>query len=266
MPKKKPKISGLIITLNEANNIVEVIKNLDFVDEIIVVDSYSSDETVYLAEKFPKVKIIQNKFDNFTDQRNLALDHAQHEWILFLDADERLTDELKKEIISEVSQPDTFEAYYFKRKFIFKNKPLHFSGWQTDKNIRLFKNSKCRYTKERLVHEILDVTGKTNTLQHKLIHYSYINYSSYRCKMISYASLKAKELFFKNVKPNAFHFYIKPAYKFLHSYLIRLGILDGKRGLIICYLNALSVYYRYPELKRLHKQAQIELQKSANGL
>ena len=253
MTKTKPKITGLIITLNEENNIGDVIENINFVDEIIVLDSFSTDKTVEIAQSYDNVSVIQNKFENFTDQRNLALDHAQHNWILFLDADERLTPELRHEIIDTVQQDNPAEAYYFYRKFMFKDKPLHFSGWQTDKNIRLFKKDTARYSKERLVHEILRVKGRTKTMKHKLIHYSYIDYYNYKQKMIDYAKLKAKELYMKEVKPNFFHFYIKPAYKFLYIFLIRFGFLDGKRGFIICYLNALSVYYRYPFLKKLYQ-------------
>lgn len=254
MPEDQSKISGLIITLNEANNIAQVIENIDFVDEIIIIDSYSTDDTVAIASTYDNVSVYQHKFDNFTDQRNLALSYAKYEWVLFLDADERMTPQLTDEVKAIVEKKQTVDAYYFKRKFMFKSKPLHFSGWQTDKNIRLFKKNKCHYTKERLVHEKLYVDGKNETLKHQLIHYSYIDYDSYKAKMKNYAKLKAKELFLKGIKPNAFHFYIKPAYKFLHSYIIRLGILDGKRGIIICYLNTLGVYYRYPELKRMHSQ------------
>ena len=253
MTKPKPKVTGLIITLNEEKNISEVIENINFVDEIIVLDSFSTDKTVEIARSHHNVKVYQNKFENFTDQRNLALDYANHNWILFLDADERLTPELREEILHTIKQDDTVEAYYFYRKFMFKDKPLHFSGWQTDKNIRLFKKDAARYSKERLVHEILRVKGRTRNMKNKLIHYSYLDYDSYKQKMISYAKLKAKELYMKEVKPNFFHFYIKPLYKFLYTYLVRLGVLDGKRGIIICYLNALGVYYRYPFLKKLYQ-------------
>ncbi|MGO2102586.1 MAG: glycosyltransferase family 2 protein [Psychroflexus halocasei] len=252
MSQIKPKITGLIITLNEERNIKSVIENLHFVDKIIVLDSFSTDKTIKIIKTFPQVKLYQNKFKNFTDQRNLALTYAENDWILFLDADERITPELKTEILNEIEKPHTADAYFFKRKFKFKDKNLNFSGWQTDKNVRLFKKSKAIYTKERLVHEILSVNGSTKTLKNKLIHYSYLDYQSYKAKMISYAHLKAQELHQKSVKPNFYHFIIKPAYRFFHSYFIRLGILDGKKGIIICYLNALSVYHRYPELKRLN--------------
>ena len=244
-----PKISALIITLNEAKNMASVIENLSFADEIIVVDSFSEDETLTIAKSYPNVKVYQNRFIDFTKQRNFALNKAKFEWILFLDADERVTAALKNEILETVKQKYTADAYFFYRKFMFEGKPLHFSGWQTDKNIRLFRKHKAKYTEERLVHEILKVEGKVETLKHKLIHYSYSSFSSYKKKMKSYAQLKAKELHNKGVKPNPFHYIIKPLYKFLYVYFIRLGFLDGKKGLIICYLNAFSVYMRYPLLK-----------------
>lgn len=249
-----PKISALIITLNEAKNIAFVIENLSFADEIIVVDSFSEDDTFSIASTYPNVKVFQHPFEDFTSQRNYALDKANFEWILFLDADERVPRPLQKEILKTVNQDRTADAYFFYRKFMFKGEPLNFSGWQTDKNIRLFKKDKAKYTEERLVHEVLKVDGTISCLKHKLIHYSYSNYKSYQNKMINYAKLKAKELHNKGVKPNAFHYYIKPLYKFLHSYIIRLGILDGKKGFTICYLNALSVYKRYPILKEISKK------------
>ncbi|MPT35123.1 MAG: glycosyltransferase family 2 protein [Flavobacterium sp.] len=112
------KISGLIITYNEEKNIREVIECLDFVDEIIVVDSYSTDNTVAIAKTYPNVKVVQNKFVDFTTQRNLALKLARYNWVLFLDADERITPPLRAEIIAEVQKPETKDAYYFVRKFL----------------------------------------------------------------------------------------------------------------------------------------------------
>jgi glycosyltransferase involved in cell wall biosynthesis len=246
-----PKISGLVITLNEEKNIEAVINNLNFVDELIIVDSHSTDNTVAIIEKYPKVKLVQNTFENYTAQRNLALGFATNPWILFLDADERITPKLQTEILETVKNSKAAEAYFFVRKFMFQEKELHFSGWQTDKNIRLFKKDKARYIIGRLVHEQLKVEGKTAVLKHKLIHYSYLDYETYKSKMVNYGKLKAQELFAKNANPSLFLSYIKPVYKFFHSYFIRLGILDGKKGMIICYLNALSVAVRFSELKKL---------------
>ena len=138
----KEKVSGLIITHNEEKNIREVLECFDFCDEIVIVDSFSTDKTLEIAETFPNVKIIQNKFENFTKQRNLALDNAKNDWVLFLDGDERITLELKAEIIETLNSENKKDAYYFYRKFFFEGKPINYSGTQNDKNFRLLENLK----------------------------------------------------------------------------------------------------------------------------
>ncbi len=248
------KISGLIITYNEEKNIRDVIECLDFVDEIIVMDSYSTDNTVAIAKSYPNVKVVQNKFVDFTSQRNLTLELASHNWVLFLDADERITPSLRAEIIAEVQKPETKDAYYFLRKFYFAGRVIHFSGTQTDKNFRLFKKDKARYIPEKLVHETLKVDGTIGILQNKLLHYSYDNYAVYKQKMIHYGILKGKELFLKGKKYSVFTQYLKTIFKFIKAYFIRLGILDGKDGFIVSYLQALSVYHTYESLKANQKQ------------
>lgn len=244
-------LSALIITYNEEKHIKEVLHDLDFADEIIVVDSFSTDRTVELAQSFEKVKVIQHQFVDYTTQRNFAIDCARNPWILFLDADERFTDALKEEVIETIQQKDASSAYLFYRTFIFEDQKLNYSGWQTDKIFRLFQKDKARYTVERLVHEKLTVNGAIGKLKNKLIHFSYTDYETYKGKMESYGKFKAKEEFFKGVKPNFYHFYLHPAYKFLYQFLVRLGFLDGKKGVIICYLNAYSVAVRYRELKKM---------------
>jgi ADP-heptose:LPS heptosyltransferase len=250
----KPLLTALIITFNEEHNIKELIENIAFADEIIVVDSFSSDKTLEIAKSFETVKVVQHPFENYALQRNFAIAQSTNPWVLFIDADERLTPELHKEIIQTIQQKDALSAYYMYRTFMFENKKLNFSGWQTDKIIRLFQNDKALYSEQKIVHEKLNVTGEIGKLKNKLIHYSYNNYSSYKQKMIVYGKLKAKEEFAKGTNPNFFHYYIRPIYQFVYQYLIRLGILDGKKGAIICYLNALSVSARFQELKKLKSQ------------
>ena len=247
----KLQLSALIITYNEEKHIGEVMKDLDFADEIIVVDSYSTDNTANLVRGFKKAKLIQHSFEDYTTQRNFAIECAKNPWILFLDADERFTEALKDEVIETIQQKDASTAYLFYRTFMFENVKLNFSGWQTDKIFRLFRKDKAHYTTERLVHEKLTVEGKIGKLKNKLIHFSYTDYQSYKGKMESYGKFKAKEEFFKGVNPNLYHFYLHPAYKFMYQYLVRLGFLDGKKGITICYLNAYSVYVRYKELKKM---------------
>lgn len=246
------KISVLIITLNEQGHMYELLNDLSFADEVIIVDSYSTDDTKRISESFNNVRFIENKFENYTSQRNFAIDQARNNWVLFIDADERLTPALKTEILETLERDEDISAYLFYRKFFFKNKILRFSGWQTDRIYRLFRKDKCRYTHRRLVHEKLDVDGKIAYFKHRLIHYSYADYESYKRKMIAYGKLKAMEKYQIGFKPTVFHKYGHSIYNFLYQYIIRLGVLDGRKGIVICYLNALSVSARYEELDRLY--------------
>ncbi|WP_370453921.1 glycosyltransferase [Flavobacterium sp. RSP15] len=248
--QKKAPISALIITYNEAENIKSVINDLDFAEEILVIDSFSTDQTTAIASSYKNVKVVQHAFENYAAQRNFAIRLAQNNWILFLDADERISEALKDEIIETVSKKESQSAYFFDRTFMFQNKKLRFSGWQTDKIFRLFQKDKAHYASHKIVHEKLIVHGNIGKLKNKLIHFSYKDYSSYKQKMIHYGQLKAQEEFNKGTKPTLFHFYIRPLYQFLYQYIIRLGILDGQKGITICYLNALSVYVRFQELKK----------------
>ena len=246
----KEKISGLIITFNEEKNIQEILDDFSICDEIIVVDSFSSDQTVSIAQQNPKVKIIQHPFEDFTKQRNVALDAAANDWVLFLDGDERITPELHQEIISELNKFDKKDAYYFYRKFYFAGKPINFSGTQTDKNFRLFRKSKCRYVADKKVHETLAVNGSIGVFNNKLQHFSVSDYESYKDKMIHYGNLKGQELFDKGKKFNVLTQYLKSAFKFFKTYFLRLGFLDGKEGFQLSVLQTLSVFETYESLKK----------------
>lgn len=243
------KLSGAIITFNEEKNIQEVLECFDFCDEIIVVDSFSTDRTVEIARQNPKVKIIQHVFEDFTTQRNLALNAAKNDWILFLDGDERITPQLKSEIVAEMAKPEKNDAYYFYRKFFFEGKPIHFSGTQTDKNFRLFRKSKCHYKTDKKVHETLEVNGKIGSLKNKLLHYSVTDYASYRDKMKHYGQLKGEELYEKGKKYSVFTHWSKVAFKFIKTYFLKLGFLDGVDGFKISYLQSLYVDSTYETLK-----------------
>lgn len=249
----KNKISAVLITLNEIINIDEVLTNVQFADEIIIVDSFSTDGTVERIKKRPKIKLIQRPFVNYTDQKSFAMSQASNDWILFMDADERLTDRLKNEILTTINEEKQPVAYYFYRTFMFQQKILRYSGWQSDKNFRLFRKSKVAFTQDRIVHETLIVDGKIDVLKNRLIHYSYKDYKDYKGKMIKYGQMKAQEELIKNYDPNLYHFIFRPSYKFFNHYFLRFGFLDGKKGVIISYLNALGVYSRYKELSRLRK-------------
>lgn len=244
------KISGLIITFNEEKNIREVLKCFDFCDEIIVVDSFSTDETVQIARQNPKVKIDQHKFVDYTKQRNRALSLAENDWVFFLDGDERTTPELQNEIIETISAKNAKDAYYIRRIFFVGNKKIKFSGTQNDKNFRLFRKSKAKYAENKKVHETLAVNGTTGILKNKLFHYSFENFENFKKKMLYYGFLKGKELTEKGGKYSVVTHWSKVVFKFIKMYFLKLGFLDGINGLRISYLQGLYVHETYKTLKQ----------------
>lgn len=249
----KQKISALVITFNEIGYIENCIKSVEFADEIIVVDSYSTDGTYEFLLGHPKVRVIQRPFRNYTAQKTFTLEQASHDWVLFVDADEVVTTALKQEILVTINGQKDHAAYWFRRKFMFQEKRLRFSGWQTDKNYRLFKKSKVKFSEKRIVHETLEVNGTSGVLQNKLVHYCYRNFNNYKGKMLCYGRLKAKEAVLKNESFSYALLLIKPAYRFLYNFIVRFGFLDGIKGVKVCYLNALGDWERYRELQRLEQ-------------
>lgn len=253
MNAPKQKLSALIITYNEIGYIEKCIESVSFADEIIVVDSYSTDGTYEYLVNHPKVRVIQNPFKNFTAQKSFTLEQASHDWVLFLDADEVVPQELQNEILDTINSGSKHVAYKFYRKFMFQGERLRFSGWQTDKNFRLFRKSKVRFSEKRIVHETLNIDGSFSILKNKLVHYCYKDYQTYRNKMLFYGRLKAKEAFNKNVRFNYMMLILKPSWKFFYNYIMRLGFLDGRKGITICRLDALSNLEQYRELQRLER-------------
>ncbi len=194
---KTHKISALLITYNEIVNVEFVINNLLFVDEIIVVDSFSTDGTYEKLKEFENVKVYQNEFLNFANQKNFAISKASNDWILFIDADERISDNGKQEINGAVNN-DSITAYWARFQYFFGDKAIKYSGFQTARSVRLFRKSKCKYDESKIVHEKLMINGESGELVNKLDHYSFRDYEHYKHKMQHYAKLKATYLFNKN--------------------------------------------------------------------
>jgi len=242
----------LAITLNEAEVIEDFIKSLWFADEIIIVDSYSSDATVALASQHEKVKVVGRKFDNFSEQKNYAISLAANDWVVFFDPDEEVTKTMADEILKTVISPKAI-AYFVKRELYFMGKRIKYSGFQTDWVIRIFNKNHCSYN-GNLVHETLDAKGVTGKLKSRLPHHTYKSFDDYTGKLHRYSALQARMLYDKGKKPNLFHFLFRPCYRFWHQYILRLGILDGKEGFILAYINAFSVFKRYVNLWLLYRR------------
>lgn len=249
---RKNKLSIVILTYNEVLHISDLLENVSFANEIIVVDSFSTDGTDDAVKKNKNVIFAQHKFQNFSAQRNFALTLSNNDWVLFIDADERVNKDLKKEIIDVVENGSDTTVYGFHRTFYFKNTPLNYGGFQSEKIYRLFNKNYTIYDTNKLVHETLIINGKKKLLKNQLDHFSYRSYDSYKNKLAGYAKLRAQELFIKKLKPNFFHFYIKPVHRFLEHFIIKLGFLDGKNGYTMAELNAFGVKQRYVELEKIY--------------
>ncbi|MAT89113.1 MAG: glycosyl transferase family 2 [Flavobacteriaceae bacterium] len=248
----RPLISALAITKNEAQVLEGFLKQLDFANEIIIVDSFSTDGTQNIVRNHPNAQLIERPFKNFSDQKNFAIEQATHPWIVFFDPDEEITPALKEEILAKVSQPEAV-AYRVKRALYFMGKRLRYSGFQNDYVIRLFRKDKCRYDGS-LVHETIKAQGKVATFSEILPHHTYRGFDQYTSKLHQYSKLKAMMMFQKHKKARWIHFIVRPWYRFWHQYIIRLGILDGKEGFVLAYLNAFTVFKRYIHLWLLYRK------------
>jgi len=246
--QQRTLLTALIPVKNEIHNIEEVIASVSFVDEVLVVDSFSTDGTFEKAKSLAD-RVIQRKFDTYSAQKNWAIPQAKHEWILLVDADERITEDLKNEILRVLKNPSKEDvvAYWIGRKNHFMNKHVKYSGWQNDKVIPLFQKDKCLYN-NKSVHEEINADGKVLKLQHKLYHNTYTSFDDYMRKMNHYAALQAIDYDKTTGKLNGFHFLIKPMWRFFKHYIIQGGFRDGIVGIIVCYIQAYSVFMRYTKL------------------
>lgn len=247
------KLTAIIPTGNEIHNIEAVIASVAFADEILVVDSYSTDGTYDQAVKLA-TKVIQRKFDYPALQKNWAIPQATHQWILLVDADERVTPELEAEIKAILNNPKPdIVAYDIGRINHFMGQRVHYSGWRNDSVKRLFKRDYCRYN-DKHVHEELIADGKVEKLQHKFYHNTYTTFDNYMRKMDKYATWQAKDYDKKTGKLTPYHFVIKPFWGFFKHYVVQSGFRDGVVGLTIGYIQGYVVFMRYVKLWLLRKK------------
>ncbi len=228
-------LTAIVITQNEEENIGECLESLRFADEIMVVDSFSTDSTPDLARQHG-ARLLQHQYVSPAAQRNWAIPQASHEWVLILDADERVTPELREEIVGILRTPDR-DGYEMKRRNFFLGSEIRYSGWQHDWVLRLFPREKGRYP-EKYVHERLVVEGNTGRLQGRLLHYSYRTMEDYFRKLQMYAEWSAMDALQQGRSVSWLYALLHPPLRFLKAYVLQGGFLDGKAGLRVCLLTA----------------------------
>lgn len=230
-------LTALILTYNEEDNIKGCLESINWVDKIIVVDSFSEDNTKEICLQHDNVNFYEKVFDDFSSQRNFALEKVETDWVFVIDADERATKDLKEEIESELKDPRV-EGYEIPRKNYFLGKWIKYCGWYPDYTLRLFK-SKYRY--HGLVHESPQIEGKIDRLKNPFIHYTYKNLKSYIDKMNQYTTLDAEKKYQAGKKAGISYILIRPLLEFIKKYLLKKGFLLGFQGLVV---SLLSSYYQ----------------------
>lgn len=246
------KLSAVVITFNEEKNIERFLKSVnDLADEIVVVDSFSTDRTRELAEKFEKVRFITHEFSGYGTQKNYALAQCKGEWVLFPDADEILDEEARKEIVTITShdKPE-FNVYNVTFRNIFLGRALKYGGWGKIQRPRLFKRKYGKYT-EDIVHEHFISDASTGKISGFIDHYTYRDIFHHIEKSNRYTSMMAEKMHLQEKKSGLLKIVFKPFYQFIKSYIIRVGFLDGMAGFYLAVTASFYTFLKYLKLYEL---------------
>ncbi len=248
------KLSVVIITFNEERNIARCLDSVkDIADEILVVDSLSTDRTKEICQQY-NVRFMEHPFEGYIGQKNVALDMANNDFVLSLDADEALSDELKASII-HVKQNMDADGYTMNRFTNYCGQWIKYCGWYPDTKLRLFNRTKGRWGGINPHDQFfMEKTASIKHLEGDILHYSYYTEQDHLKQVERFTDIAAQAYFEKGKKSSALKLYGSPAAKFIRDYFINLGFLDGIAGLKICSLSAKATYLKYSKLQNLRKK------------
>jgi glycosyltransferase involved in cell wall biosynthesis len=248
-----PAVSAVIITFNESSNLRRTVSQLFWCDEIIIVDSFSTDGTDLIARE-ENFRLFQRAFYGFGDQKRFAVSQCRHDWILCLDADEVLTNELVAEIWQELKSPEAMQALSFPSNLIFRNQRFRFGRESNRQVIKLFNRRSGEVSADR-VHEKIEVEGTIKKLKNPLLHYSYRDVTQYFTKFDRYTEWCAENYFAKGKRKSRTMILISIPYYFLKYYLVDRNILNGVNGFYWSALMAFYHFVKYLKLDDMHQRA-----------
>ncbi len=253
MVPTSPLLTLLVPTFNESDCLERCLQSaVGLADEVLVVDSFSTDDTLEIARKYG-ARIVQREYENSASQKNWAIPQATHPWILLLDADEWLSPALYAEIEAWKKHPNpSVHGYWMYRANHFMGRRIRFSGWQNDRVIRLFQRDLCAYEPKH-VHAEIAPKGPVDVFSGKLFHNTYKGLDHHREKLDRYAAWQAQDYHARTGAITIYHTLCKPAYRFFRQYVLQGGILDGFPGFVIARFGAYAVKARYRELARWRK-------------
>lgn len=248
------KISAVILTYNEELNIGRCIDSVkDLVEEVLVVDSFSNDKTLQICND-KGVRIIQNKFEGYIEQKNFAIANATYKHILSLDADEAISPELAESIMN-VKANWKYDGYEFNRLTNYCGKWIKHCGWYPDKKLRLFDSSKGKWGGVNPHDKFYMIQGaKLSALKGDLYHYSYFSINQHFDRVDDFTTIMAEEAVKKNKKSGLLYLIFSPWVKFIKSYFIQLGILDGYYGFVICIISSFATFMKYAKIIEIKRQ------------
>lgn len=249
------KVSAALIVRNEEQRIRPTLESLRWVDEIVVLDFFSEDRTPGVCREYTD-RVFQEPWDGYVNGRNRLLEMVRHDWVLSVDADERVTDELQREIARQLSngRSDGVDGYMIPRRMHYLGRRIRHSGWYPDAKLRLYRRQGARWVGGS-VHEKCTVPGRVKQLRGDLDHYSFENLSQHLEKINHYSDLYARDRFRLGRNAGLAALVLGPPAEFLKNYILRLGFLDGSAGLTICCFRALGVYVKKAKLRDLHRRA-----------
>lgn len=255
---KAQKISVLIVAYNEMNNIAEAIDSVKFADEIVVIDNGSEDNTAEIAQKSGAKVITLDENIGYSKPKMLALTKCSHDWVLWLDCDERVSPKLADEIIAAAGNEknlDNISAFKIPRRSFFIRKFIKHSGWGNETVVRLFKKDYAKFS-DNLVHESIIIDGNIAAMQNPILHYTAPDFKTFYDKQIKYAYLSAEQMFSNDKKVNFMQILIHPLAAFLKTFFLKLGFLDGIEGFSIARINSIYVFTKYSRAYYLQRNPQ----------
>jgi hypothetical protein len=247
-------LSVLITTLDEQENLPECLASCAFADEIVVVDSGSRDDTRVIAAR-AGATVLEHPFDDHASQKNWGLEQLTHRWVLVLDADERVTPELRHEIQELLGRDDRRTGYWIHRRNHFLGRAIRGCGWQRERVLRFFDRTRGRYAPRR-VHEEVEIEGPVATLRHRLDHHTCRDLSTWIRKTEHYAGLGAEEARARGRPPRPGDLFVRPIARFLKQYVWQAGFRDGEEGRILCVVSAFGVFLKYAKLRELTRRGE----------
>lgn len=241
------QISAIVITKNEEKNIKKCLDSLNFVDEVIVIDDKSTDKTLEIVKSYTTKVYSRESEGNFSLQRNFGLDKAKGDWILFIDADEIVTPNLKNEIIQVAGDPlNKNSGYLLHRKDILWGKQLNYGEWGRTKLLRLAGNKTGKW--KRRVHEYWDIKGSISTLNYPLLHYPHTNLREFLQHINYFSTLHANANMAEKKHSTIVKIILWPIFKFIKNWIILLGFLDGSRGFIVALMMSIHSFLAWSKL------------------